>query len=98
MEPPLIKVQCKHHTGTVGAPDVQQLIGTQGQGELLLFVTLGGYSRDALAIERQRPGLRLLSGEDVVTMVLDNYSELPESWRSIVPLTRVLVVADIAEG
>lgn len=98
VEPPLIKVQCKHHTGTVGAPDVQQLIGTQGQGELLLFVTLGGYSRDALAIERQRPGLRLLSGEDVVTMVLENYTELPESWRSVVPLTRVLVVADIAEG
>lgn len=98
VEPPQIKVQCKHRTGTVGAPDVQQLIGTQGPGELSLFVTLGSYSRDALAIERQRPGLRLLSGEDVVTMVLENYTELPEAWRSIIPLTRVLVVADIAEG
>ncbi len=96
VEPPQIKVQCKHHTGTVGAPDVQQLIGTQGPGELSLFVTLGSYSRDALAIERQRPGLRLLSGEDIVTIVLGHYSELPESWRSIVPLTRVLVVADSA--
>lgn len=98
VEPPLIKVQCKHHTGTVGAPDVQQLIGTQGQGELLLFVTLGGYSRDALAIERQRSGLRLLSGEDVVAMVLENYADLPEAWRSVIPLTRVLVVADTAEA
>jgi len=97
IEPPLVKVQCKHHTGTVGAPDVQQLIGTQGPGELLLFVTLGSYSRDALAIERQRPGLRLLSGEDVVSMVLENYAELPEAWRAVIPLTRVLVVADIAE-
>ncbi|MGN6127899.1 MAG: restriction endonuclease [Humibacter sp.] len=96
VEPPQIKVQCKHRTGTVGAPDVQQLIGTQGPGELSLFVTLGSYSRDALAIERQRPGLRLLSGEDIVTMVLDHYAELPESWRSIIPLTRVLVVADSA--
>lgn len=97
VEPPQIKVQCKHRTGTVGAPDVQQLIGTQGPGELSLFVTLGSYSRDALAIERQRTGLRLLSGEDVVTMVLENYSDLPESWRAVIPLTRVLVVADIAE-
>lgn len=31
-------------------------------------------------------------------MVLENYSELPESWRAVIPLTRVLVVADIAEG
>lgn len=98
VEPPQIKVQCKHRTGTTGAPDVQQLIGTQGPGELCLFVTLGSYSKDALAIERQRTGLRLLSGEDVVTLVLENYAKLPESWRAVIPLTRVLVVADIAEG
>lgn len=96
VEPPQIKVQCKHHMGTVGAPDVQQLIGTQGAGELSLFVTLGSYSRDALAIERQRAGLRLLSGEDVVTMTLEHYAALPEVWRSMVPLTKVLVVADSA--
>lgn len=42
VEPPLIKVQCKHLTGTVGAPDVQRLIGAKGHEELALFVTLGG--------------------------------------------------------
>ncbi|WP_022883375.1 restriction endonuclease [Glaciibacter superstes] len=97
VEPPQIKVQCKHLTGTVGAPEVQQLIGTQGQGEYLLFVTLGSYSRDAVSIERQRPGLRLVSGEDVVSLVLDNYIKLPERWRTRIPLTSVLVVADAAD-
>ncbi|MCT1477460.1 restriction endonuclease [Microbacterium sp. p3-SID336] len=97
VEPPLIKVQCKHHTGTIGSPEVQQLIGTQGAGELSLFVTLGSYTRDALAIERQRPGLRLLTGEDVVTMVLENYDKLPQRWRAEIPLTSVLVVSDAAE-
>lgn len=97
VEPPLIKVQCKHHTGTIGSPEVQQLIGTQGLGELSLFVTLGSYTRDALAIERQRPGLRLLTGEDLVTMVLDNYDKLPQRWRAEIPLASVLVVSDAAE-
>ncbi|MFJ4172744.1 restriction endonuclease [Microbacterium sp. NPDC089696] len=97
VEPPLIKVQCKHHTGTIGSPEVQQLIGTQGLGELSLFVTLGSYTRDALAIERQRPGLRLLTGEDLVTMVLENYDKLPQRWRAEIPLTSVLVVSDGAE-
>ena len=97
VEPPLIKVQCKHHTGTIGSPEVQQLIGTQGLGELSLFVTLGSYTRDALAIERQRPGLRLLTGEDLVTMVLENYEKLPQRWRAAIPLTSVLVVSDSAE-
>ena len=98
VEPPLIKVQCKHHTGTVGAPEVQQLIGTQGPNELSLFVTLGAYSRDAVSIERTRSGLRLLTGEDVVTLTLQNYAGLPQRWRSRIPLTPVLVVDDAADA
>ena len=97
IEPPLIKAQCKQKVSTVGSPEVNQLIGTQGAGELCLFFTLGGYSKDALAIERQRTGLRLLSGEDIVSLVMDNYDRLPERWRRIIPLTAVLVVSDGAE-
>jgi restriction system protein len=98
VEPPLIKVQCKHHTGTVGAPEVQQLIGTQGANELSLFVTLGAYSRDAVGIERTRSGLRLLAGEDVVALALQHYGALPQRWRSRIPLTPVLVVDDAADS
>src|SRR5690625_785715 len=96
IEPPLIKVQCKHQVRTVGAPEVQQLSGTQRPGELAVFATLGSYSRDAIAIERQRAGIRLLTGEDIVTLVLEHYSKLPERWRAVIPLTPVLVVADSA--
>jgi len=96
VEPPLIKVQCKHRTNTTGSPEVQQLVGTQGPGELALFVTLGTYSREALALERQRPGIRLLTGEDVVSLVLEYYSQLPQRWLSLIPLTSLLVVADSA--
>lgn len=96
IEPPLIKVQCKHTSGTIGAPEVQQLSGTQGPGELALFITLGSYSRDARALERQRPGIRLLTGEDVVSLVLEHYVHLPERWRTLIPLTTLWVVADSA--
>jgi restriction system protein len=98
IEPPLIKVQCKHHTGTVGAPEVQQLIGTQSPNELSLFVTLGAYSRDALGIERVRQGLRLISGEDVVDLVLRHYDDLSPRWRGRIPLRPVLVVDDEADA
>ncbi|APF32955.1 restriction endonuclease [Microbacterium paludicola] len=97
VEPPQIKVQCKHHTGTISAPEVQQLAGAQGPGELSIFVTLGTYTKDARSIERQRTGLRLLSGEDVVGLVLENYDKLPEKRRALIPLTRVLVVSDSAD-
>lgn len=98
IEPPLIKVQCKHHTGTIGAPEVQQLIGTQSPNELSLFVTLGSYSREALGIERVRQGLRLIGGEGVVALVLRHYDDLNSRWRGRIPLTPVLVVDDEADA
>lgn len=98
VEPPLIKVQCKHHTGTIGNSDVLQLMGTQSANELSLFVTLGSYSRDAVSLERTRSGLRLLTGEDVVSLVLDHYDALPHRWRARIPLRPVLVVDDAADA
>lgn len=98
VEPPLIKVQCKHRTASIGAPEVQQLIGTQSANELSLFVTLGSYTKDAIAIERTRSGLRLVTGEDVVTLTLQHYASLPQRWRSRIPLTPVLVVDDSADS
>lgn len=96
LEPPLIKIQCKHTVNTIGAPAVHQLVGTQGPGETSLFVTLGAYSKDAVSLERQRPGLRLLGGEDIITLFLEHYDLLPVQWRTLAPLTRLLVVADDA--
>ncbi|NEQ54991.1 MAG: restriction endonuclease, partial [Leptolyngbya sp. SIO3F4] len=51
-EPPIIKVQCKRRTDQIGEPEVSQLLGTLGEGECALFVTLGSYSRAARALER----------------------------------------------
>lgn len=82
----------------VGAPDVQRLIGAKGHEELALFVTLGGYSSDARASERTTSSLRLLSGEDVVDLVLRYYATLGGRWRSRIPLTPVLVVDDAADA
>ncbi|GGK14969.1 hypothetical protein GCM10010124_04470 [Pilimelia terevasa] len=96
IEPPLIKVQCKHTTATVGAPVVQQLIGTQAAEELSLLLTLGAYSREALSIERSRQGLRLVNGEELVDLVLHNYDRLPAGWRTRIPLRAVLAVDDAA--
>jgi restriction system protein len=94
LEPPRIKVQCKHTAATIGSPAVQNLVGTlaSGTSELGLFVTLGTYSAAALELERARQNLRLLTGNDVVTLVLDNYLRLPRIWRERLPLRQVYVV------
>lgn len=92
LEPPIIKVQCKHTTGTQSRPDVQRLIGTLATGEVGLFVTLGTYSKDAFDLERERQNLRLYSGADITSLTLANYDRLPSRWRALMPLRSVLVV------
>ena len=98
VEPPLIKVQCKHLVATVGSPDVNRLAGTLAKAELGVFVTLGGYSGDALALERTRSELRLLTGEDVVSLFLAHYPQMGAKWRALIPLTPILVVDDSADA
>lgn len=92
IEPPIIKEQCKHTTGTRGRPDVQQLIRTLSRNEAGLYVTLGSFSADAISLERERQNLRLSSGADVTSLTLDHYDALPPPWRGRMPLGRVLVV------
>ncbi|MBA4021700.1 MAG: restriction endonuclease [Gordonia sp.] len=92
LEPPLIKIQCKHMVSTIGAPDVQRLVGTLSHGELGLFISLGTYSKDALALERNRLDLRLIGGDELVDLFLNSYADLTQKWRDRVALRQVYVV------
>lgn len=92
LEPPLIKVQCKHSTSTQSRPDVQRLIGTLSNGEVGLFVTLGTFSKDAVDLERERQNLRLFGGADITRLTVEHYEQLPARWRELLPLRPLLVV------
>ena len=90
-QPPIVKIQCKRTTGQHGSPEVNQLLGTLGEGEFGLFVSLGSFSRAAIELERNRPKLRLIDGEAFVVMLLDNYAKLSPRYRAIVPLKQIYV-------
>lgn len=98
LEPPVIKVQCKHTAAQQSRPDVQRLSGTLAHGELALFVCLGSFSKDALGYERERQNLRLLTGADVVELTLQNYERISPRWKTRMPLRQVYVVDRASEG
>lgn len=98
LEPPLIKVQCKHTSAQQSRPDIQRLSGTLAHGELALFVCLGSYSKDAVGYERERQNLRLMTGADIVEHTIANYESLAARWQSRMPLRRVYVVDRSNEG
>lgn len=96
-QPPIIKVQCKRQTDQIGEPVVSQLLGTLGEGEYALFVTLGSYSRQARVRERNNPRLRLLDGDDLVQTILEHYDRLSPRYRVMLPLRRIYVPDPIGE-
>ena len=96
-QPPIIKVQCKRQTGQIGEPDANQLLGTLGDGEFGLFVTLGSYSRPARLLERNRSKLRLIDGEELVDIIFENYGKMSARYRTLIPLKQIYV-PDVIEA
>ena len=90
-QPPIVKVQCKRTTGKTLRPDVDQLLGTLGDGEYGLFVNLGSYAKGAVELERNRAKLRLINGEQFVEMIFENYARLSPRYRAMIPLKQIFV-------
>jgi restriction system protein len=94
LEPPIIKVQCKRTTTSIGRPEVQQLTGALAAGgsELGLFVTLGSYSADARHEERHRQNLRLINGRQLVKLIFEYYDKFSLEYKRLLPLRSVYAI------
>lgn len=92
-EPPIIKVQCKQVTDPVGRPQVTQLLGNVEAGEHGLFVTLGSFSKDARELDRSKPNLRLVDGEQLVDLIFRHYESFEPRYQALLPLKRIYVPA-----
>lgn len=90
-QPPIVKVQCKRTTGQTPRTDVDQLLGTLGDGEYGLFVNLGSFARGAVELERNRAKLRLINGEQFVDLIFENYAKLAPRYRALIPLKQIFV-------
>jgi predicted Mrr-cat superfamily restriction endonuclease len=89
----IIKVQCKQVTDPIGRPAVTQLLGNIEAGEHGLFVTLGSYSKDARELDRSKPNLRLIDGEQLVELVFRDYKSFEPRYQALLPLKRIYVPA-----
>jgi restriction system protein len=97
-EPPIIKVQCKSSEEKVGDPEVSSLYGKVSTGEFGLFVTLGTFSPKATAFAKSKSNLRLIDGEELVSLVFQHYEEFDSRYKGLLPLRRVYVPEAIEEA
>ncbi|HZL29342.1 MAG TPA: restriction endonuclease [Acidobacteriaceae bacterium] len=91
-EPPIIKVQAKSgDKGNVGEPVVSALYGKVGQSEFGMVVTLGGFTTQAINFAKGKGNLRLISGNELVDLILSRYELLDSGYKGMLPLRRVYV-------
>jgi restriction system protein len=89
---PIIRVQVKHRKGNASSGEVQQLVGALGNGVRGLFVSTGGFSKDARReADRAKVPVTLIDDQQFITLLTDNYERLEVEFRSLMPLGRVWV-------
>lgn len=97
LQPPIIKVQVKSTEGTVGGPEVKQLIGNLSQQECGLLVTLGSFSRQARDAVKSKSNIRLIDAEELIDLILAHYEQLDPRYKALFPLKRVYIPEPVSE-
>lgn len=90
-EPPIIKVQVKSTEGSIGDPVVSALYGKVSNGEFGLLVTLGTFTSQATNFAKSKSNLRLIDGEELVTLIFQHYEQFDSRYKGLLPLRRVYV-------
>lgn len=97
-EPPIVKVQVKSGEGSIGDPVVSALYGKVSAGEFGLLVTLGTFTNQARNFARSKSNLRLIDGEELVSLIYQHYEQFDSRYKGLLPLKRVYVPQPIEEG
>jgi len=91
-------VQVKSSGDKIGEPVVAGLYGKVGQGEYGLFVTLGSFTDHAITFARNKSNLRLISGLELVDLVLQHYEQFDSRYKGFIPLKRVYIPDEEAKS
>lgn len=93
-QPPRIVVEVKHRERAMGSQEIRSFLGGRHSQDKGLYVSTGGFSRDALyEAERASIPLSLMDLDDLVAAIIERYDELDLATKQLVPLKRILVPA-----
>lgn len=93
-ESPRIVVEVKHRSGAMGAPDLRSFLGGRHPDDKGLYVSTGGFTREArYEAERANIPLALMDIDDLVKSLLEQYEKLDIKTQQLVPLKRIFVPA-----
>lgn len=93
---PRIIVEVKHREkSAMGAPEIRAFLGGRQDGDKCLYVSTGGFTREArYEAERSRYPLKLMTLDDLSATILSNYEQLDTETKALIPLTRIYWPSD----
>ncbi|HEX8320573.1 MAG TPA: restriction endonuclease [Longimicrobium sp.] len=87
---PRIIGEVKHRRDTIGAPQIRSFLGGLRAGDQGLYVSTGGYTREArYEADRASNPITLVDLDELASLVVEHYERFDSEGRSLVPLTRV---------
>jgi restriction system protein len=90
LEQPIIKVQVKSTDSSIGDPTVSAFYGKVGK-DVGLFITLGTFTSQARVFSRSISNLRLIDGDELVSLILQYYEQFDSKYKGLLPLKKVYV-------
>ena len=96
LQEPRIFVEVKHRRNEpMGATQIRSFLGGRKPGDRCLYVSTGGFSKDArYEADRSPIPLTLLGLPEIRDLVIEHYAGLDEVTRSLVPLRQIYWPAD----
>jgi restriction system protein len=89
-EDPRIVVEVKHRNATMGAPEVRSFLGGRHANDKGLYVSTGGFTREArYEAERAAIPLTLMDLDDFVHSLLEHYEKLDVDMQRLIPLRKI---------
>jgi restriction system protein len=90
-EEPRIKAEVKHRQRTpMGSQEIRSFIGALREGDRGLYVSTGGFSKDAkYEADRANVPVTLVNLDELAHLVVMHYEKFDSDGRSLVPLTKI---------
>lgn len=90
LEDPKIIVEVKHRSGQMGRSDITRFTGGLRKGSKGLYVSTGGFTKDAkYEAERSEVPLTLIDLDLLVELVISNYDKFDPEAKDLLPLTKI---------
>lgn len=90
LEDPNIITEVKHRKGQMGAPEVRTFIGGLRSGMKGIYVSTGGFSKEAqYEAERSPIPISLINADLLVKLIVENYEKFDVETRILIPLTKI---------